>query len=78
MKGFVHSRDLEDFNLDKTQELTIYRKKPKCDDVRCKVLKIEAKTEKGDNRNDEDSLSDQDKKELEAIRNRLAKHNSRR
>lgn len=77
MKGFVHSKDIEDFNLDKTQELTIYRKKPKCDDVRCKVLKIEAKTEKGYNRTDEDSPSDSDKKELEAIRSRLARRRPR-
>jgi|GEM_PF-7127181 len=70
--------ELDDFERGKVDQITIYRKKPKCNDVRCKILPFEANSEKRENKENEPPLSDQDKKELEIVRSRLAKRNSRR
>ena len=41
MKVYLHSFDLYRFNVGNSDQITFYRKRPKCDDGACRIIRLE-------------------------------------
>ena len=62
IKGFVHSHDLRAYQMGKVKSLTVYSKRPKCEDDQCKIIKLEAHIKSRDNPKREDPSKSKNKK----------------
>ena len=62
MKVYIHSIDLVRWNLEKSDQITLYKKKPKCSDEHCKILAFDLNVKPMQNRRGETPIGNKIKK----------------
>jgi hypothetical protein len=62
MKVYIHSIDLVRWNLAKSDQITLYKKRPKCTEEFCKILAFDLAVKPMQNRKGEVTSKDKTKK----------------
>ncbi len=76
MKVYIHSHDLYEFNLGKSDQIVFHRKRPECDDLGCKIIRLELSIRAMDNKKREAAKQNTDQKK-HRVRHSKPGHNSR-